>query len=166
MKYRLVKLRQISGNKTSIYSVYVENDEKTLFDRFLTENKISFKDELKDILTRLNSIAHKTGAREQFFKIDEGKPGDGVCALYDNPDKKLRLYCIRYASLILVLGGGDPKPKPMRAFQESSKLTEENYILRKISEDITRRLEDKEIYWSDDYMDFRGNLEFNDEDYE
>jgi hypothetical protein len=95
MKYRLVKMNQLSGVHASIYSLYVEDEQRTLFENFLDANKISFKSELKDILSRLNTIANKEGARELYFKFKEGKPGDLVCALYDRPAGKLRLYCIR-----------------------------------------------------------------------
>ncbi len=116
MKYKLLKLNKLSGNKASIYSVYLEKEGKMLFDLFLEENKISFKSELKDIVSRLSVIGHKTGARENFFKLNEGNPGDGVCALYDRPGSNLRLYCIRYGALIIVLGGGGHKPKTIREF--------------------------------------------------
>lgn len=58
------------------------------------------------MVQRLKIIGTKTGAREQFFKLHEGNPGDGVCALFDLPDKNLRLYCIRYNTQIIILGGG------------------------------------------------------------
>ncbi|MBK6979124.1 MAG: hypothetical protein IPH28_20170 [Cytophagaceae bacterium] len=59
--------------------------------------------------------------------------GDGVCALYDDPDRNLRLYCIRYGKQIVVLGGGGHKPKTIRALQEDEKLKQENYLIRNIS---------------------------------
>jgi hypothetical protein len=164
MHIRLVKLKQLSGNKSSIYSIYIFSEQKTSFDIFLIENKSLFLDELNTILERLNTIGHKTGAREQFFKIGEGKPGDGVCALYDDPNKKLRLYCIRYGNLLVIVGGGGQKK--VKTLQEDKKLKAENYFLRKLSGLIKKRMDDGEINFSDDYMDFEGNLEFNDEDYE
>lgn len=164
MRYKLVKLTKLSGYEASLYSIYLEDEQKTLFDRFLEENNNSFKSELKDILIRLNTIGHNTGARERFFKLREGKPGDGVCALFDLPHSKLRLYCIRYGSLIVVLGGGGFKPKSMRALQEDEKLNDENALMRKISLDIKQRMEDDEMSFTEDYMDFEGNLNFNDED--
>lgn len=163
MKYELVKLNKLSGGKASIYTVHLENEQKTLFDLFLEENKISFKSELKDIVSRLNVIGNKTGAKENFFKQKEGKPGDGVCALYDKPNSKLRLYCIRYGSSIVILGGGGYKSKSIREFQKDDKLTEENYFLRQLSKEITTRIKDGEIRFSTDYMDFEGDLTFNDE---
>jgi len=166
MKYHLVKLEKISGDKASIYTVLIESTNKTLFDLFISEHKISLKDEIKDIFKRLKVIGHYTGAREHFFKTKEGNPGDGVCALYDEPDQKLRLYCIRYGTLIVILGNGSIKPKGMRTFQESKALTEANFFLRDLSKIITQRLKDGDIKYSDNSLDFEGNLEFNDEENE
>ena len=163
MKYKLVKLNKLSGIKASVYSVYLEDERKTLFDLFLEENKISFKSELKDIVSRLRVIGHKTGARENFFKLNEGNPGDGVCALYDRPGSNLRLYCIRYGTLIIIVGGGGYKPKSIRKFQQDQKLTEENYFLRELSKAIKTKMDDDEIVFSSDSMDFEGDLTFNDE---
>lgn len=131
-----------------------------LFDLFLNENKNVFKSELNSIITRLVSIGKKTGAREQYFKLNEGIPGDGVCALYDSPDKKLRLYCIRYGTTIVILGGGGKKK--VQKFQENKKLKDENYFLRDLSTVITKRIMEGEIWYSDNYMELEGNLEFND----
>jgi len=79
--YKLVKEEILCGAETSVYSVFLLAKQDTLFNRFINENKNSFKSELKDIINRLKVIGNKTGAREQFFKLKEGKPGDGVCAL-------------------------------------------------------------------------------------
>ena len=87
-------------------------------------------------------------------------PGDGVCALYDDPDKNLRLYCIRYGSLIVILGGGGHKPKNIKALQEDEKLTKENNLLKAISQEISSRIKDREISYTNDHMDFEGDLIF------
>lgn len=164
MEYELVKLSKLSGQEASVYSVYLKDEQRTLFDRFLEENKNSFKSELNTILIRLKTIGHDTGARKQFFKTNEGKPGDGVCALFDIPKSNLRLYCIRYGTLLVILGGGGYKPKTMRALQEDPKLEEESLLMRKISKDIQNRMKEKELSFTDDYMDFEGDLIFNDKD--
>lgn len=93
MKFKILKINNLSGSKAGVYSVVLNGDEETLLNKFVRENEISFKSETKDILKRLYSIGHTTGARNQFFKEWEGKPGDGVCALYDNPFYA-RLYAI------------------------------------------------------------------------
>jgi putative component of toxin-antitoxin plasmid stabilization module len=162
--YKLVKEEKLSGVETSVYSVFLLDKQDTLFNRFINENKNSFKNELKDIINRIKTIGNKTGAREQFFKLKEGKPGDGVCALYDHPDKNLRLYCIRYGKTLIILGGGGEKTT--QTLQEDYKLKEENYFLRKVAKDIQERMQEGEIEFSDDFMDLLGNLEFKPEDYE
>jgi hypothetical protein len=160
MNYKIVKLAQFSGEAANIYSVFLFDKQKTLFDLFIDENNISFISELKDIFTRLIIIGKKTGARVNYFTEFEGAPGDGICALFDTPDKKLRLYCIKYGTSIVILGGGGHKPKPVRAFQEVEKLEDENYLLREIAKAINQRIRNKEIFYTEDYQDFEGNFEF------
>jgi len=162
--YKLVKEEKLSGTEASVYTVFLMNEQKTVFNQFINENKNSFKSELKDIVQRIKVIGNKTGAREQFFKLKEGKPGDGVCALYDHPGKNLRLYCIRYGKTLIILGGGGEKTT--QTLQEDSKLKEENYFLRQVAKDIQERMQEGEIEFSDDYMNLMGNLEFKPEDYE
>ena len=101
----------------------MEDDGITLFDHFVNENITDYRKEIRFIANRLQEIGNTTGAREKFFKHNEGKPGDGVCALYDDPDSNLRLYCIRYGNIAVILGGGGPKPDDVKAWQDDEKLT-------------------------------------------
>jgi hypothetical protein len=162
VKLKLVKLDKLSGQKTQIYSIVVDNDEKNLFEYFLEENDEAYHDELLDILTRIKSISHKEGAREHHFKKAEGKLGDGVEALYDESNRKLRLYCIRYGSVLLVLGGGGAKN--VRALQDDPKLKKENYLLREISKRISESMQEGDLKWNSSFDDFTGNFTFEDLD--
>lgn len=164
MRCRLIKLENLSGYKASVYSVLLNNENETLFENFLKENYSLFLNETKDIIQRLITIANKTGAREDFFKHWEGRPRDGVCVLYDKPGSKLRLYCIRFGTQIIIIGGGGPKSRKVKSFQESEKLKKENYFLRWLSEQISNRIKDREIVFDDDYITLTGNLLFDDED--
>lgn len=92
MKFEIVELEEFSGTKATVYSVWVNDSETTLFDQFVEENQAQYSQELQSIIDRLDIISRTTGAREQFFKLNEGTSGDGICALYDSPNKKLRLY--------------------------------------------------------------------------
>lgn len=161
MKCRIDKIEKLSGSASVIYTVFIDDAEYSLFDTFIKDNNTLFKSELNDIVKRLISIGSITGAREQFFKLNEGNPGDGVCALYDDPEKKLRLYCIRYGTTAIILGGGGAKPKNIRKLQENEKLREENYLLRDLSEEITGRIKNMDIQWSFESNDLIGTLEFN-----
>lgn len=163
MNFRIVRLDDLSGAKATIYSAILEEDEKdqmSLFDRFLAENSTAFRDEINNILSRIKTIADKTGSRDHFFKRWEGNPGDGVCALYDDPERRLRLYCIRFGTTVLILGGGGDKPKPMKALQESEKLEYENKLVRIISSKLAEKISEKEIYWSDDQVELLGDFNF------
>jgi hypothetical protein len=66
VKYKLVKLVKFRGSKSTIYSVIIDEDKQTLFDRFVDENRKIYPLEFKSIRDRLLTIATKTGAREQF----------------------------------------------------------------------------------------------------
>ncbi len=111
MKYSIVKLTKFSGDKASVYSVVRHGEHETFLDKFVNENANSFISETKDILGRLITIGHTTGARYGFFRHFEGTLGDGVCALYDKKKSNLRLYCIRYGMQIIVIGDGTQKGK-------------------------------------------------------
>ncbi len=147
MKFEIVELVEFSGKKASVYSVWVDDAENTLFDQFVSENIQMFPDKIQSILDRIELIGHATGAREHFFKHHEGTLGDGICALYDSPDKKLRLYCIRYGNTCILLGGGGIKQ--VRALQDDEKLKQENYLLRIISSKVTQALKAGDLYWED-----------------
>jgi hypothetical protein len=158
MNFEIVELEEFSGNKATIYSVWIDESERTLFDQFIEENRYAHPKEIQSIVDRIEIIGHVTGAREQFFKPNEGKPGDGICALYDSPDKKLRLYCIRYGATCILLGGGGIKK--VRALQDDPKLKEENYLLRGISQRITDALKAGDLYWTVDGRALEGTFIF------
>jgi hypothetical protein len=163
VKFKLTKINQLSGQKAKIYSVSIENESKSLFDNFLEENSDKYRPELLEILQRINTIAQKEGAREYFFKKAEGNLGDGVEAIFDETNRKLRLYCIRYGSVVLVLGGGGSKN--VRALQDDPKLKRENYLLRQISKRLTEAMKESELQWNSTFDDFIGNLTFDDNDF-
>jgi hypothetical protein len=150
----------------SVYTILIDEEEITAFKNFVMNNKDSFKSEIKDIVGRLAIMGFKTGMKEDFFKHYEGNPGDGVCALYDKEDSNLRLYCIRYGSQIIIVGGGGHKPKSIRAFQEDENLKKQNFILRDLSKLITAKMQEKEMWFSEDDLDFEGDLTIENINYE
>jgi hypothetical protein len=158
VKIELVKSSLLSGSYATIYNVLID-DEETLFDRFVAENIQENRIEIKNILDKLKTIGCETGGRVSYFKEREGSFGDGVCAMFDLPDKKLRLYCIRYCTEIIILGGGGIKE--VRAWQEDPKLTSEASLIKKIAKKINQSIvKDKDIEYSEDLMEFDGDLIF------
>jgi len=159
MKCEIVKVENLSGKKASVYSVYMFEDDKTLFERFIELNFSSFKSEVSNLVSRIRTMGHKTGIQDHFFKPDEGKPGDEIWAFYDVPNSKLRLYVIYFNRHLIILGGGGPKK--VRALQDDNRLKSENYILRSLSREINKRIRDKDIIYINDGQDFEGNLIFD-----
>jgi hypothetical protein len=160
VEFEIVRLNNLSGTETTIYSIRLLNNNFTIFENFILENRGEFKSEIKNIINRLDVIGKKTGAREYYFKLNEGNPGDGVAALFDRPKNKLRLYCIRYGMNLIILGGGGPKPKNIVSFQDNEKLKNENYIIREVSKKIKERTVEKDINFINEGKDLNGNLLF------
>lgn len=147
MKIELVDLTEFSGDKAHVYSIVVDDAESTLFDQFVEENALSFQDEMKDIVMRLKNMGDKTGCPEHFFKLYEGGPGDGVAALWAN---RLRLYCIRYGSSLIILGDGGYKSPEIRSYQEDSILNEKVALLKRIARLINERIRERDIKLNED----------------
>ena len=164
MKYSIVKLPLLSGKKASIFTVVRHGEQENFLEKFIRENQISFLSETKDIVGRLHTIGNKTGAREGFFKHNEGALGDGVCALYDQEHKKLRLYCIRNGQQIVVVGDGGPKS--VRTYQEDEKLLEASSFMKWLSSKITEKIKNHEIKYINDALDFTGDFDFENEENE
>lgn len=162
MNYEIIKLEEFSGTKATIYSALPYGEVNTLYDNFVDEYHVEFREEIVSIADLLEDMGHKYGIRENLIKMNEYKPGDGIVAIYDNPDKNLRLYGIRYGSCILVIGSGGVKPKEIKAWQENEKLSKEIEIVKEISEDILQRINDRDIVFSTDGLELSGNLNFQD----
>ena len=162
MKFELVILPELSGPAATIYSVIPEGSTQTLFKQFVEHYGIEFREELKSILLTLRAIGNKTGARYQFFKHDEGKPGDGVCALYDDPKRKLRVYCIRFGNDLLILGAGGEKVT--RTWQQDSILSAAAEQMIAVSKQLMRRIEEERPNYYRGGKHFEGDLTFFDDD--
>lgn len=146
-KVELVELEEFRCGAGRVYSVAVDDADGTLYDRFLEENEQEYKEELVEIMTKLNTMSSRTGFTDTFFKLNEGRPGDGICAITDWKGK-LRLYCIRFGNILLVLGGGGPKTT--RKYQEDPKLLSENLLLRSVSDAMAEAIKEKDIRIEDD----------------
>lgn len=164
MKYELVEIEGLCGKEATIYDIRIEGEGDTLFNQFIEKYETSHESEINFIVNRLFDIANKFGARENFFKPDQGFPGSLIVRLRDKPNKELRLYCIKLGKSILILGGGGYKPKGIRSWQQSEELSKINYFLQQVSKDYKIKIENKEITFSPDNMKLDGNLIFGEED--
>lgn len=160
LKYEIVKLEQFSGNQTTIYTILPSGEPLTLFEEFLVMNQYKYNKETKDIIKTLYTIGHHTGAREQFFRLGEGSWGENIVALNDKPNCTLRLYCIRFNMDVILLGGGGQKKT--RSWQEDPILNDIVNKLKIYSNDINRKLDSHDLFWSQDKNELLGNLKIED----
>lgn len=166
MNYEIVEIEPYSGDQAKVYSIIPEGEEVTLFDFFVEENKLVFRDEVMDILKRLHQIGHTTGARESFFKHEGDsefvkKYGKYVWALYDDEEKNLRLYCLRLSSVAIILGSGGYKDKTTIKWQEDTKLAQEARKVMAYAASILKQLDEGSLYWSQDGSELEGDLIYN-----
>lgn len=162
MNFRLVEISGISGEKCRIYSVLPDGEQYTVFEQFLTEYENTYADDIDEIYNRLHVMGHREGARDGYFKKEEGRPGDLVCALYDKPDEHLRLYCIRFGTVAIILGGGGPKTKDIRAWQEDRVLSENACMMMAVSSQYAHAVREGDIAISPT-GELIGNLNFIDD---
>jgi len=162
VKFELIKLHQLCGRRATVYSVSIDDEEYTLFEKFLIENQKEYEKEVSHIKSQIKAMAQSTGVRDRYFKKPEGKPGQDIWDLRDQPYRHLRMYCMRITGAVIILGGGGPKPKEIRAFQENPKLHWENNQLRMVSDAITQRIKDGDIYWINDGLELAGDFIFDD----
>ena len=160
MNYQIITLDEFTGDKATIYSILPEGENLTLYDKFVEEYCTDYYDDILSIADLLIDMGCKYGIRENLIKTKEGKPGDGVVAIFDNPDKNLRLYGIRYGASILLLGSGGVKGQEVMAWQDDAKLKKEAEIVIQISKEVSKRVQDREINISLDHMRLTGNLNF------
>ena len=163
VKIEIIKEDDLSGDYCNIYSLKIDDDQDTLFEKFLDTNYDKFENEVNDIYGRLSVIGSELGLREGFYKPFEGKPGDGICALYDEQESKLRLYFIQYGRNLIILGDGGEKPKDIRAWEENTNLASKVNQLHEISEIITQAIKDRDIKITNN--GFEGNLTITPEEY-
>jgi len=162
MNFELKKISQLSGKQASVYTVFLDDAPESIFHRFLADYQAEYNEEINDIVTRLKVIGQKTGARAQFFKPNEGEYGDLVEALYDDPEKKLRLYCMRFGGDCIILGGGGPKTT--RTWQEDENLAYNVRLMITMAKRVHQRFTDGDLKWASNYKDMSGDLVFKEED--
>jgi hypothetical protein len=145
-----------------MYSLVKADGQQTLFDTLLQECAAHYPAETKNLLAKLRAMGQQTGLRKDLFRLDEGLPGDLVVAVSDDVTATLRAYGIRYGSSILLLGAGGPKF--VRAWQDDPKLKQAAEEMIAVSEAMKEKVQNREITWTPDEMEWIGDLTIELED--
>lgn len=142
MNHEIVELSH-SGRHAKIYTIINLDTNITLYQDFLQTYSKTHRDEIRDIINTLELMGKSKGIATHLIKDNEGSPGDGIVALFDNPDRNLRLYGIKFGSGIIILGGGGIKD--VRAWQDDPILKAKVEILKKFSKIINVKIRDRDI---------------------
>lgn len=142
-----------SGKKASLYTIKLNGETESEFDKFLSDSNLKNNKEFESFLIQINEILEKYGCQDRFFKLNESKLTDAVVALWRG---KIRLYCCRYPNIILIAGSGGIKNT--RTYQEDKKLNHCVQLMAEVSKRIDDRIKDREILIVDNK--FVGNLIF------
>jgi len=153
MGFEIVDIEEFSGSMAKIYSIMFDGEDQTLLDHFFEDNQ-QYEDDLKVIASKLVSMGNTTGCRIQYFKENEGAPGDGVVALRYN---RMRLYCLRFDNTCIFIGSGGYKPPNISAYQEDPLLNSKAQQMRAIAACINKAIIEKDLKIKED-----GTLEFSD----
>ncbi len=105
--------------KVNIYSIRIDGESQTEFERFLMLHKDRYQKDIGTLLYRIQRIS-EDGVFERHFRY-EGKHKDRVSAIPSHIDlSNLRVYCICLNERILILGNGGIKNT--RTYNENSTL--------------------------------------------
>jgi len=153
MNFVIVDLEEFSGSKAKIYSIMFDGDNQTLLDHFFEDNK-HYESDLIEIASKLVSMGNSTGCRIQYFKENEGAPGDGVVALRYN---RMRLYCLRFDNTCIFIGSGGYKSPLISAYQEDPSLNSKAQQMKAIAACINKAIIEKDLLIKED-----GSIEISD----
>lgn len=145
-EFEINEIEDFSGKAAHIYSILLKGDEITLLEKFFEENQ-QYKEELAQIMDKLTTMGNDTGCRREFFKHEEGSPGDGVAALRVG---RLRLYCLYFDKTAVFFGSGGYKPAKARTYQEVPELNEKAQQMKNIAAKINMAIKEKDIVIEED----------------
>lgn len=134
---------EIEGDKCQIFSIKFDGEESNEFEKYLLKYETSHKKIINSIVTRLELMKKRNGCLDIFFNLEVSSIYNSLCRLKET--KTLRLYCIRFGNVALILGGGGIKPDDIRTYQEVPELNEEVDRLSYVYEKILDKIKEKEI---------------------
>lgn len=123
-------------------------------DAFFRKAMEDVPDAAETLALKMERMIHYTGFQEQYFKTGEGSRGDAVCALSEG---KLRLYCLRYGNIAVILGGGGVKQT--RTYQEDAVLHSKVKLMQALNRELDRLMKEGTVRMTEDGFTFDLPLE-------
>lgn len=156
--------------KVGYYSVCINDNDLSLFEKFIKQHTNTNKKKLDHILNWLKVIGNKYGAQTHHFR-PEGETADTSALPPKGVDRKpqytengkkkannLRLYCLRANEHIVFLFSGDIKTT--KKAQHCPNVKDHFKLANQITKAIDNAFIDKDITWNDDYTQIECNEDF------
>ena len=148
-----------SGKKAKTYTIQFENSELSEYYQFVFDHKDNFPTTILELNEKLKNMVKTHGLIEEFFTRE--CPESHNVFRIKNTDE-LRLYCIKFSNVAIILGRGGLKIPGTIKLSENPYLQDIVNQLMKIEDLIVERIKSKEIKVTDDLIE--GNLNFSLED--
>ena len=159
MKKRVEIVLVDQGSGGTLYSVRFAGEKETELEKFLYNELLHKEKGFNEIVQRLSSMTDSLGYREQFFEMNEGLRTDSVAALKRG---RIRLYCLRWSSSLLIVGTGGLKTA--QTYQKDMALRHIVPELQELDKLIMMRQRSGDIEIDHNNGSMRGNLIFSLED--
>jgi hypothetical protein len=142
----------------TFYSIKFKGENKSEADKFFEKFEDIEKEKIENISKKILLMIQKRGCSDSAFRLNESSPYNNICALWDG---NLRLYCLRFGKVAVILGGGGIKD--VNKYQDSEELTRHVKNLEMVYEPIINRIiNEKELFVLDNKLE--GNFKFNKEE--
>lgn len=143
------------GKKAKIYTICLEDSELSEYEKFVLGCKDQVGNSVQILDAKLRNMANRRGFIEEFFKR-ESSEAYNVYRIADTDN--LRLFCIRYSCVAIILGNGGVKLTGTKKLNENPHLVRKVNFLIEIEKQINNRIKSKGIKITD--TDLTGNLNF------
>lgn len=148
------------GKRAKVYTIQFQANELNAYEQFVLDNMLVVPDAVRTLDKQLRQISTKYGIIDDQFKR-ESPQSHQVYRIEDTEDW-LRIFCIKYSRVAIVLGGGGLKDELKVKLDENPELLKVRDILMQIEDQIHEKVISKEIKITDN--GFEGDLVFKSED--
>jgi len=152
VELQLVELTHLS-DVAKIYSLKTKDSIDPLYQKFLEDYRIKYNSEIRDIQIQLKMIG-ELGARKDFFEKNKGAYGDNVCYLKNG---RIRLFCIRWAHDVVIVGYGGYKPLGIKSWQEDPVLNEAGNYIKEVAAYLIKMKKSKMLETLHGVLIFKNN---------
>ena len=143
MKFTIIHIEPLSGEKAHIYSLKYEGKDVTELQGFTYKFYDSHFEVIAKTIQRIQTISKRDGIQDSFFKRES--PGSHNVFRLSNTKKNIRLYCIKFSRIMLLFGTGTIKKEGTIKNVENPAIEKIIDDLMKIEDSINKRLDSGDL---------------------